>query len=809
MSARYHCQNPGRIQELRKRKTLNGIEYLEVDAATQLSLTLHFALALKTQLTADNFVIDGGVRVIGVRVTDVDPSGTNALKLSVSGRGDFSTYTLRLVAGADRQEPPTGYDPRLSEITFSFKVACPSEFDCRPKEPPPAAQLPEPQIDYLTKDYTGFRRLILDRLSVIMPDWRERNPADLQVVLVELLAYVGDHLSYFQDSVATEAYLGTARKRPSLRRHARLLDYVMHEGCNARAWVWLTVSSDIERMSKTDDYPVSRARTKFIPAGSGAVPEGVPLSELQPVFEPTRNMHGLYAAHNEVGFYNWSDSRCWLPQGATSATLRDYQAKRLRLVKGDVLVFEEVRGMESGKEADADPRRRHAVRLTKVIPPAKVTVIDGVVSRTAPRMATDPLTGDGVVEIEWAPEDALPFPLCLAAVVKNDQGEEELTEVSVARGNVILVDHGLTVENEPLVPAEVPATGAYRPRLRQPGLTFAGAVNEAKSAAAAMLADPREARPAVVVYGEGGGWLPQLDLLSSDRFAREFVVEMESDGTTQLRFGDGTLGRRPEKGSGFTATYRIGNGPAGNVGAGVITRFVSAHQAVTAARNPLPAAGGTVPEAPEQVRQFAPQAFRRQERAVTAADYAAIAERQAEVQKAAVRFRWTGSWHTAFVAIDRKGGREVDREFRKEVAAHLERYRLAGYDVEIGGAVHVPLDMALTACVKPGYFRDRVKEELLELLGNRDLPGGGRGFFHPDNFTFGQGVYLSAVYEAAMRVPGVASVEVTRFKRWGKAENRELEDALLVPGDFEIVRLDNDRNFPENGRLEVTVGGGL
>ena len=67
-----------------------------------------------------------------------------------------------------------------------------------------------------------------------MPDWRERNPADLGVALVELLAYVGDHLSYRQDAVATEAYLGTARRRVSVRRHARLVDYRMHDGCNAR-----------------------------------------------------------------------------------------------------------------------------------------------------------------------------------------------------------------------------------------------------------------------------------------------------------------------------------------------------------------------------------------------------------------------------------------------------------------------------------------------------------------------------------------------------------------------------------------------
>ena len=83
---------------------------------------------------------------------------------------------------------------------------------------------------------------MLDRLSVIEPNWRERNPADIHMALVELLAYVGDYLSYYQDAVATEAYLGTARKRLSVKRHVRLLDYFLHEGNNARAWVLLKVT---------------------------------------------------------------------------------------------------------------------------------------------------------------------------------------------------------------------------------------------------------------------------------------------------------------------------------------------------------------------------------------------------------------------------------------------------------------------------------------------------------------------------------------------------------------------------------------
>ena len=97
-------------------------------------------------------------------------------------------------------------------------------------------------IDYLAKDYASFRRLMLDRLAASAPGAITGHPADPGTMLVELVAGVADDLSYYQDAVATEAYLGTARLRTSVRRHARLLDYLMHDGCNARAWVAMRAS---------------------------------------------------------------------------------------------------------------------------------------------------------------------------------------------------------------------------------------------------------------------------------------------------------------------------------------------------------------------------------------------------------------------------------------------------------------------------------------------------------------------------------------------------------------------------------------
>jgi predicted phage baseplate assembly protein len=233
-------------------------------------------------------------------------------------------------------------------------------------------------------------------------------------------------------------------------------------------------------------------------------------------------------------------------------------------------------------------------------------------------------------------------------------------------------------------------------------------------------------------------------------------------------------------------------------------------------RNPLPAVGGVLPESLQEVRQYAPQAFRRQERAVTEADYAEVAARHPAVQRAVATRRWTGSWWTIFLTVDRTGGLPVDAAFEDELRAFLERYRMAGYDLEIDGPRYVPLDLAFAVCVEPGYFASNVKAALLARFSSRILPDRTHGFFHADNFTFGQPVYLSQIVAAAMAVSGVRWIDTsagkgkpTRFQRWGEPAHGELAQGQIDLGRLEIARCDNDPSRPENGRLELIMEGGL
>lgn len=795
---RYLCGDTRRREDVSTHPTLNGIDFLEVldDPAlpdqekAQRLLSVHFIKPLQpAALKKENIRIDGGERIRDVHVaTATIGSGDedHVLTLQVDKAGDFSTYALQLVKSSKDPAPPVGFDVILSTIEFSFKAACPSPFDCRIARAHQPIPPVGPDIDYLAKDYASFRRLMLDRLSAIAPQWTERHPADIGVALVEALAYVGDHLSYQQDAIATEAYLGTARRRVSVRRHARLVDYFMHDGCNARAWVHVEVDADnvmlgqARFLTRVDGAPVQINSKESLSQALAAGPT---------VFEALQGAT-LFTAHNEMFFWTWGDRQCCLPRGAMRATLKGHYPK---LTIGDVLIFEQRRDPQTGLVQDADPSRRHAVRLTDVRCGSDAQPL------------TDPLHDQPITEIAWAADDGLPFRMCVSA---KSNGGGYLDDVSVARGNIVPADHGFTLPDESLGPA---GAGRFRPMLQNTPLTQAAPFDASRPAAPSMQWSLRDVAPALTLHDSASpaaAWHARRDLLSSDPFDRDFVAEVEDDGTVSLRFGDNRHGERPLPGAPFTASYRVGNGTAGNVGADTLVHVATDQAGIVSVRNPLPARGGVDPESIDEVRDRAPSAFRTQERAVTEDDYAAIAERQSGIQRAAATFRWTGSWHTVFLTADRVGGAVVDEPFAGALRVQVEPYRMAGCDLDVDAPRFVALEVELYICVARDYFRSDVAAALLDVFSSRVRANGQRGIFHPDNFTFGQAVYCSPLYAAAQAVDGVDAVRVAIFQRQGSPSSNAAEAGRLDMGRLEVARLDNDPNFPEHGVLRLTLEGG-
>lgn len=80
-------------------------------------------------------------------------------------------------------------------------------------------------IDYTSRDYAALRQSMLDYAERSFPEWTNRSEGDFGVAIVELFAYMGDILSYYQDRTSAEAYISSAVQRKSVLDIAQLLAY--------------------------------------------------------------------------------------------------------------------------------------------------------------------------------------------------------------------------------------------------------------------------------------------------------------------------------------------------------------------------------------------------------------------------------------------------------------------------------------------------------------------------------------------------------------------------------------------------------
>lgn len=96
-----------------------------------------------------------------------------------------------------------------------------------------ALPLPRPDIpddfDWRTRDYDSFRLFLMKELAHRQPERRRWTPADLEVVIVEVLAAALDRASHALDAVQAERFLESARRPDSVRRLLSLIGYEADE----------------------------------------------------------------------------------------------------------------------------------------------------------------------------------------------------------------------------------------------------------------------------------------------------------------------------------------------------------------------------------------------------------------------------------------------------------------------------------------------------------------------------------------------------------------------------------------------------
>ncbi|SFR07286.1 hypothetical protein [Poseidonocella sedimentorum] len=841
----YFCCDDRR-REATRLSPLNGIDFVEVidmsapvEADRQRFVHIHLLKdPAPESYGPDEVVVEGPAGPLDLAGVTTGLGGqTNIVVVELVSAGDFDPHVIRLRRGLLDERPPVEIDPQLAAVAFSFKVECPSDFDClSPCDcGPEPKQMPE--ISYLARDTDSFRAAMLDRLATLQPDVPAPHPVDQKMAVIEALSVLADRVAYAQDAGHSEAYITTLQSRISARRLGKLVDYDLDEGQTARLFVHIEARADAAPAGPGFEpvIPVGTALTTRLSGQPLRLPADPEILARAPiVFEALTPLEALFADHNELRFYTWSDQRCALPAGATAATLAGHHPD---LAPALFLAFEEVVGPRTGNPADRDRANRPVVRLSEV----RAFESPGV-------PLTDPVTGDEITEIEWMADDALARPLCLSAETDARFGSRFLPHVSVARGNVFLADHGRTVADEDLgtVPAPTRSwapgrgpralaeaatrdctetlcapeeaeriTPRFAPVLAEIPLSFAAPLDPG-AGATALLAAPGAPQPALTLEATSGGatrpYTARRDLLGSDATARDVVPEVETNGRATLRFGDDVNGMRPNAGTAFTARYRVGLGPRGNIGADQLAHIRSDVAEIAALRNMTPGTGGRMPESVAEMKRRAPFAFRRQDRAVTRADHDDMARRftppEGPIQGSVTDIMHTGSWLTSLMTVDRRGGRPVTPEFETDLRAHMERYRMAGRDLEVEGPIDVGLEIDMTVCVCGDYLRGQVKAAVLARFSNRTLPDGTLGAFHPDRMRFGETVYLSPLIALAQSVEGVRAVSVTRFRRMGDAGSSGLEARKLELGRREIARLDNDPSRPGNGVLRFEMTGG-
>jgi len=762
------------------------------------------------------FAITGGRRRRGgtlpdevqVREIAAGPGPAPGLVLTVHPIGDYSTYTLEALSPL--------FDPVFAKLPFKFRPGC-FNLNCRPDRKPPEAPDALPRIDYLARDYHSFRHLLINAMAERVPGWQPTSEADLDQVVIGLLAAAGDELADKQDRIATEAYFPRARKRLSLARHARLMDYHIHQGNQSGTWAAMEVSTDLDLPASFACW-TGRRRTAT--------------SEI--FLNDTDAVRRMRPELNRLELYNWGNLVGALEKCSTAAdvtlpgqSMTETEATDLRdLLRGmeTPLLLEEVLNPETGRAAGRDPAQRQLLRLT-----------GGEVRR-------DPVADAWMVRIEWDSEDALAARFCF---VTRCPGEDPRGDVSLFHGNLVGIVHGrpnLTLFTDPARPLDAAlsaALGAERSAFRTdfPFGRITEAVHEETrwGRLCELPEGPlayRDTEPGGEVAPEStlrvsvegiAGWSEQIDLLQSREDANHFLVETDELGRSTIRFGRAPNGEAPPPGSYVAARYQTGLGPEGNVGAGTVSNFDDdAFPEITRLWNPFDVVNGRLPETPEVIRRRAPEAYRaRQLRAVTLNDCKRRAEELPFVQRAAAAYGWTGSWRTVRVTLDPRGTTELSAGQLETAARHLDQVRLIGEDIGIRPPDFVPLDIRLVVCAAPRFWPEDLEAELEEAFSEGYTGTGERGFFHPDNWVFGQSLYASQIVARALAVEGVDRVLEVGMRLWDQAGGPSLGTLVLEPdelpppealqidvGASQIIRVANDPNALELGRMTIEVKGG-
>lgn len=293
----------------------------------------------------------------------------------------------------------------------------------------------------------------------------------------------------------------------------------------------------------------------------------------------------------------------------------------------------------------------------------------------------------------------------------------------------------------------------------------------------------------------GQVWFAVNNLLDVAQSDNAYSYVLGGDDSLTIKFGDGTSGRVPPRGAVIHAHYRVGGGTDGNVNAGSLTEIIDPTDIllpvgvtappVVAVVNPTAAGGGTDSESIDSIRQNVPRSLRAHDRAVSLADYEALALTVPAVQIA--KAKAVGQVYTNItIFIAPPGGAQPSQSMLNSVVDYFSTRKMVGATVVAATPQYVPIDVELSIIVDDRYsqtlVQQRVQTALEALLAFETVDFGGR-------FS------LADIYTAAQAVEGVRNVIISKLVRAGGS------------GAADIVLRDNE--LPSVGTLLLHATGGV
>lgn len=100
-----------------------------------------------------------------------------------------------------------------------------------------------PSLDYTDKDFDAIRARLFNIIPSAFPDWTELQVANFGNLLVEMFAFVGDVLTFYQDNQALESRWSTAQLRRSMLSMLKLVAYQPAGASAAKAMLAITIAS--------------------------------------------------------------------------------------------------------------------------------------------------------------------------------------------------------------------------------------------------------------------------------------------------------------------------------------------------------------------------------------------------------------------------------------------------------------------------------------------------------------------------------------------------------------------------------------